>query len=455
MPATPTTVDTGSFRSAVDAAPFGRAQTIIVALAIVALISDGYDTQAMGNVAPVLIRGGVIDRAFMGYVFSAGTLGLTIGTILFGQIADHVGTKRVILACTCAYAVCTLMLAFVTSTLAFLVLRLIAGLGLGGVMPSAISLVSGYAPSRLRVRLVALVVAGFAFGGSLGGFLSAALIPHFGWPSVFLLGGLFPLLVLVPLLALAMPDAIPFLQLKGDREKILRATRSIVPDWTPRPQDVGPTSRVAKPTVGQLFAPGYKRPTTLFWLCYFANLLLLYFLAVWLPTMINFSGLSVELANVTTGLYQLSGIFGSFLLGWLADRVRPQRVLFGTFIVSACALFVISLTAHETPLLIVGIFAAGFCVIGGQGALNGFVSTFYPAAVRTTAQGWAVGIGRIGSILGPLIGGFLIAGNYTPPQVFRLCILASIAAAVFVIAIVRPGRAEPSVVRDDYVKSTP
>ena len=445
--------ETGSFRQALDAAPFGRRQAAIVALAIVALISDGYDTQAIGNVAPVLIRSGLIDRAFMGYVFSAGTLGLAAGTILFGQVADRVGTKRVIIGCTVAYALCTLTLAFATTPVAFLVLRLLAGLGLGGVMPSAIALVSGYAPGRLRVTLVSLVVAGFALGGSLGGFLAAALIPAFGWPSVFLLGGLFPLVVLVPTLAVAMPEAMPFLLLKGDREKILRAMRAIMPDWRPQPADLGRPTEAARPSVVRLFAPGYKRPTILFWLCYFANLLLLYFLAVWLPTMISFSGLSVELANVTTGVYQMSGMFGSFMLGWLADRLRPQLVLFGSFVVSAVALLVVSLTAHEAPLLVAGVFAAGFCVIGGQAALNGFVSTFYPADVRSTGQGWAVGIGRIGSIVGPLLGGLLIAAAWAPPDVFRLCMIASAAAAAAIVTVARPVRIAPAVVAADYAKS--
>ena len=434
-----------SFRTAIDAAPMRRTQVVIVALAIISLITDGFDTQAMGNVAPVLLKSGMIGRATMGYIFSAGTLGLTIGTILFGTIADHLGTKRVILGCTALYGVCTLALAFVQTPEAFLVLRALAGLGLGGVMPCAIALASEYVPRRLCVTLVASVVAGFAFGGSLGGFLSAFLIPRFGWPSVFVLGGLVPLALLIPALAVWMPESMPHLLRRAPIDSILRVTRPILPDWRPLPADLGRGGAQQKVSVSRLFDSGYKLPTCLFWSTYFANLLLLYFLASWLPTMINFSGLTIEAANLTTGVYQFSGLIGSVLLGWLADRARPQLVLCCGFLASAVALAGVSFSAHQEAGLVVCVFAAGFCVIGGQAALNGFAATFYPPEVRTTGQGWAVGIGRIGSIVGPLIGGFLIAANVAPPQVFRLCIAASLAAAGLVVFIARPRpQAEPA-----------
>jgi AAHS family 4-hydroxybenzoate transporter-like MFS transporter len=292
--------------------------------------------------------------------------------------------------------------------------------------------------------MVAIIVAGFALGGSLGGFLSAIVIPLWGWPAVFVVGGLVPLLILLPLGAIWMPESIPYLLKHAGDERLLRVTRRIVPGWRPVEGDrhVGAEERMA--AVSALFADSYRAPTILFWITYFANLLLLYILAMWLPTMISYDKISIEAANTITGLYQLSGLFGGIVIGRLADRCAPQFVLAGGFVVGAVALFLVSVSHDSVPAVAVSVFLTGFCVIGGQGALNGFVSTFYPSAIRATGQGWAVGVGRLGSVIGPTTVGWLMAAHMLPPTVFRLSMITSIVAAGAIVWVRRPAATAPA-----------
>lgn len=427
------------FRAALDERPVSRFQLRLLALAVLLLITDGYDTQAIGYVAPVLTGLWKIPRSSFGPVFSAGLAGLMLGAMIFTPIADRYGSRRVLLACTAVYASLTLATAFASSWEALLVLRFLTGLGLGGAMPIVIALVSEYSPTRVRTLMVAVTICGFSLGGALGGAVAATTMAHFGWQSVFVVGGILPLVIL-PFLARWLPESLPRLLADPAPQARLHAVvAQVAPGWTPPAAGGGLTVRARRASpLRQLFAKGYAAPTLLIWAAFFCNLIVLYFLANWLPSVVHASGLSVEMASIVAATYQGGGTAGALVLAWTCDRVgRAQPVLACAFLGGALCTALIGMAGTTAPVLIASAAGAGFCVVGGQIAANAFAGNYYPAAMRATGVGWALGMGRFGSIFGPLIGGVLIGFEVSTPMLFILFALPALFAAACVLLVRR------------------
>lgn len=429
-----------SFRSALDARPVSAFQLRLLAMAVVLMLMDGYDTQAIGYVAPVLTGLWHLDRAAFGPVFSVGLIGLTLGAMIFAPISDRFGARRVLLGCTAMYALLTLATIFASSLQTLLILRFVTGLGLGGAMPSAVALVSEYSPTRVRNLMVAIAVCGFSLGGAVGGALAAATIARFGWESVFLVGGILPIIAL-PLLARWLPESLPRLLADPPTQtRLAKVLSQVAPGWVPPQAAVAADRNTVEPRipVRQLFANGYAMPTLLIWGLFGCNLLLLYFLANWIPSVAHSSGLSLAMANLTAAIYQVGGTIGAITLALLCDRFwRPQSILACAFLGAAICCYLIGQVGTETLALFASAAGAGFCVVGGQIAANAFVGNYYPAAVRATGIGWALGIGRFGAILGPLIGGILIGFQITTPNLFALFAIPALLASAFVLFVRR------------------
>src|ERR1700712_2307819 len=211
MQAGGTPVDVAEF---IDQQPVGGFQVGLLLTCAAGLFLDGFDTQAIGYVAPALAREWGLTKAALGPVFSAGLFGLMIGALVFGPLADRIGRKRIIILSTLAFGIGALVTAFVQDLNSLLAVRFLTGLGLGGAMPNAIAMTSEFSPHRRRATMVMIMFCGFSIGAALGGLLAAALIPQFGWRSVFAVGGVAPLL-LVPILALRLPGSVRFLALTG------------------------------------------------------------------------------------------------------------------------------------------------------------------------------------------------------------------------------------------------
>lgn len=435
-----------AFRSALDRRPVSRFQIRLLAVVVLLLMTDGYDTQAIGYVAPVLTGLWHTSRGSFGPVFSAGLVGLMLGAMIFTPIADRYGPRRVLLACTGVYALLTLATALAPSREVLLALRFLTGLGLGGAMPNAIALVSEYSPTRVRTLMVAAAVCGFSLGGAVGGMVAVAAMAHFGWQSVFIVGGVVPLIAL-PFLARWLPESLPRLLADPPPQARLRAVvAQAAPGWTPSVAEGAAAARGEQAfPLRLLFTGGYALPTLLIWLAFFCNLLLLYFLANWLPSVVHASGLSVEMANVTTTIYQVGGTVGALVLAWICDRVgRAQPVLACAFLGAAACSVLIGAAGTSVPALIASAAGAGFCVVGGQIAANAFVGNYYPAAMRATGVGWALGMGRFGSVFGPLIGGVLIGLEVPTPMLFSLFALPALLAALCVLLVRRAPDAVPA-----------
>ena len=415
----------------IDRQPVGGFQIRLLLTCAAVLFLDGFDTQAIGYVAPALAREWGLTKAALGPVFSAGLFGLMIGALLFGPLADRIGRKKIIVFSTIAFGIGTLATAFIGNVDGLLALRFLTGLGLGGAMPNAIALTSEFNPRRRRATMVMIMFCGFSVGAALGGFLAAALIPKFGWRAVFLVGGAAPLL-LAPVLALRLPESVRFLVLTGRaHQRVVELLGLIAPTaaLAPATKFVVDEPRLAGLPVLHLFSHGRAPVTLLLWVVFFMSLLDLYFLSNWLPTVLNDLGASVSQAAMIGSMLQVGGIVGTFALGSIIDRFS-FRALALVYFVAVFAVGAIGQLGHSAVLVTMAIFVAGFCIVGGQIAANALAAGFYPTSVRSTGVGWALGIGRAGSIVGPLVGGALLTLKWSAAEVFMTAALAALCAAL-------------------------
>jgi len=422
----------------IDRQPVGRFQLKLLLTCAAVLFLDGFDTQAIGYVAPALAREWGLTKGALGPVFSAGLFGLMIGALLLGPLADRIGRKRIIILSTLAFGICALATAFVHDVNALLAIRFLTGLGLGGVMPNAVAMTSEFNPRRRRATMVMIMFCGFSVGAALGGLLAAALIPHFGWRSVFVVGGVAPLL-LVPVLALRLPESVRFLALTGRAdEEVAGLLRSISPMavFAPATRFVVQEPELPGIPVVHLFRDGRTPVTLLLWVVFFMSLLNLYFLSNWLPTVLNDLGASVSASAAIGSMLQVGGVVGTFALGSIIDRFS-FRALALVYFIAVFAVGAIGQFGHSIVLVTIAIFAAGFCIVGGQIAANALAATFYPTSVRASGVGWALGIGRVGSIIGPLVGGVLLSMKWSTGTVFMTAAAAALCAALSAFALSR------------------
>src|ERR1700726_1704877 len=417
-------VDVADF---IDQQPVGGFQLKLLLTCAAVLFLDGFDAQAIGYVAPPLAREWGLTKGALGPVFSAGLFGLMIGALLFGPLADRVGRRKIIIFSTLAFGIGTLATAFIQDVNSLLAIRFLTGLGLGGAMPNAIAMTSEFNPRRRRATMVMVMFCGFSVGAALGGFLAAGLIPHFGWRSLFVVGGLAPLL-LVPILALRLPESVRFLALAGGaNERVARLLAFIAPNAAPAPatQFVVHEPALAGMPVLHLFKAGRTLVTLLLWVVFFMSLLDIYFLSNWLPTVLNDLGASVSEAAAIGSMLQVGGVVGTFALGSIIDRFS-FRALALLYFIAVFAVGAIGELGHNAFLIWVAVFASGFCVVGGQIAANALAAAFYPTSVRATGIGWALGIGRVGSIVGPLVGGALLTAKWSTASVFAAAAVAAL-----------------------------
>ncbi|MBN2059812.1 MAG: MFS transporter [Deltaproteobacteria bacterium] len=427
----------------IDNRPMSRFQIRTILLGGLVLFLDGFDAQTIGFLAtPIAESRGIPVTAF-GPIFSASLIGLMIAAMLAGPIADRWGRKWPIIFSTFTLAIFSMLTAFSTSFNQLLIFRFLTGLGLGGALPNVVALSSEYVPKRLLAVLVAVLFCGMPLGGFICGMLSSALLPVWGWQSVFYIGGALPFLLSLLLIPL-LPESVKFLSQRRDNpRKIARLMASIAPEITVDSDQLSfaapVAARQAMP-VKYLFTDGRAVGTVMLWVPNFMNLLLMYVILNWLPALLRASGMTVSDGVMATSFFSLGGILGSLSEGFLIKFVGSYKILLAEF--GLCGLFIVlmAMMAGSWPLVITLAFLLGFLVIGAQAGLNVLAANFYPTSIRSTGVGWALGIGRIGSIVGPILAGMLLSMEWQPWQV----LLAGAVPALFALGAILLSRWAPA-----------
>ncbi len=432
----------------IESQKFGGFQLSVLGWSLLLMLVEGYDMQVLSYAAPAIIKAWQIERAAITPVLSASLFGYLIGATCLTGLADRFGRKGVILAGLMTFGLFTWLAAFATSLNELIVLRAIAGLGLGSSIPTVIALNAEYAASRHRAMRISLLFVGYTIGSALGGFIAAKLMPVWGWPVVFQIGGIIPLL-LCGFLIFMLPESIRFLALAQKHpSKLASIVARLRPDlnfargtvFFLREENHGGLP------VTHLFTDGRALMTLLLWIAFVTSFLGHHFITGWLPTMLERSGLSLANAVQAGALFQVGGAVGSLVVGWLLDK-RGPIVAAMAFALAVPFVILIGTAGMSVYMMLSVVSIAGIFVLGGQVGLNALSGTLYPTYVRSTGAGWAFGVGRFGSVLGPVVGGLLLALKLPTSTIF-LCasvLLLCCAFAVFLLGqrtFVRAGEAK-------------
>jgi MFS transporter, AAHS family, 4-hydroxybenzoate transporter len=408
---------------------------------LLAMMADGFDLLNASIAGPAIIKEWNISRAAMGPVFSASLFGFFVGAPLFGFMGDRYGRKLTIVVSLIFLGLSTLVCAFAHDLQELLWLRFLSGLALGGVIPSVIALNSEFVPQRLRATFLVVISIGISLGGSIPGIVGVTLMPIYGWPVIFIVGGVVPIVVGL-LMIFAVPESIKFMVLRGGHdEKVQRLVRRIDPDVavTPATQFVlepGEGSARARGSMTGLFRDGWAVVTVLVWLIFVLNLMSNNLLNAWLPMIVQTTGHSAEQGAYAGTLYQLGGSFGGLLIGIFIDRLG-LKVLCVMFAVSVPVVAFTGNAGFSDVLLLVMAFLSGCVVTGMQNALNASAGLIYPTSLRANGVGYALGIGRVGSIAGPLLGSLLSRMEMPASAFFYVTAIGPLLCAIFCTLLLR------------------
>jgi AAHS family 4-hydroxybenzoate transporter-like MFS transporter len=401
-------------------------------------VVDGFDSLVIGFVIPAVSRDWGVTPASLTGVTLAGLIGVIIGTMVLSPLADRIGRRPMILMGATVFAVFTLLAATATGMTSLGAYRFLAGIGLGVVPPAILTSVAEFAPRRIRATLVTVVGSGLASGGFVGGFLAGFLIPHWGWESVLVVGGALPLVFIV--LALRwLPETPQFLASRADDRRAARVLSRIVPTYAPEAE---PTFRreetvSAGVPVRSLLTEKRAVMTVVIWVLYLGQFITSFFIFSWLPSVLTSSGVGETAALIATSVCTLGGMIGGVLLGIRSDKASSRfNVLAISYTVGAAAVAVTAVTTGVSELaMFLALFVVGFGTIGTGICVNSLTASLYPPDIRSTGLGWAYGFGRVGALIGPAVGGLLLAMQLTAESIFLFSIVPVMLCAAAVVTL--------------------
>lgn len=411
-------------------------------------VLDGFDTQSIGFLAPAIAESLNVPLQSFAPVFVAGLLGLMCGAGVLGPVADRWGRKWTIVLATLAFGLFSFLTAFTTSFNELLLFRFLTGIGLGGAMPNVVALTAEYSPKRLQTIFVSMLFTGMPLGAVLGGLVASALLPVWGWQSVFYVGGLLPLMMVI-ILIVKLPESARYLIVHGaTSDRIAGIMARVAPGFANIRQvrfvpGVAPLKGFS---VKHLFTDGRAAGTLLLWLPYFMNLLIIYFVISWLPAVLRQAGMPISAGVTAISLFSLGGIVGSLVQGISMRQVGSSRLLAVEFGLSVLLIGSLGVLPSSFGLLMSVALVLGIVVQGAQAGLNALVADFYPTAIRSTGVGWALGVGRIGSIVGPVLGGVMLSLHWNLQEIFLAGTVPALCAALAILvgSKLRPSRTAPS-----------
>ncbi|WP_122902572.1 aromatic acid/H+ symport family MFS transporter [Acinetobacter sp. B51(2017)] len=397
--------------SVVDNAKFTPFHFNVVAWCLLIILFDGYDLAINGVVLPLLMQDWGLSAMQAGMLASTALAGMMFGAMIFGSLADKIGRKKVIMICIVLFSGLTFAGGFASNPTEFGILRFLAGLGIGGVMPNLVALTSEYAPKKMRSTLVTGMFSGYAVGGVMAALLGSWLTPSFGWEIMFFIAGI-PLFLL-PIIWKFLPESLGFLVKQNKQAEARAIVKRIAPNTAVTEQTVFTLPEEAVPeaaNVVSLFRRGRAVNTLLFWVAFFTCLLTMYALSSWLPKLMMAAGYSMDNSLMFMMVMNVGAVVGIVGGGILADRFHLKPVLMFLGVMGAIVMSLMGFQSNQFLLYIL-VFLAGAASIGSQMLLYSYVAQYYPLAVRSTGIGWASAIGRMGAIVGPILIGGLLGMN--------------------------------------------
>lgn len=434
MPAT-RSIDVQNF---LDEHPFSHFQWLIFTLCFCVVLLDGFDTAAIGYIAPSLVSEWGIERSALGPVLSAALFGLVVGSLSAGPLADRFGRKTILSISVLIFGLACLASAFSAGLNQLVAWRFITGVGLGAAMPNAVTMMNEYCPEARRATLTNAMFCGFPLGAAFGGFVAAWMIPHFGWRSVLLLGGIAPLFLGVVIL-FVLPESVRYMVAKNyPAERIREALRRVQPAAAEFPLAMtgvsGATQELARArsSIGVVLSKELLMGSVMLWLAYFMGLVIFYALINWMPVLLKDAGVAPSTAALVSALFPLGG-FGAILSGWLMDRFNANLIIAACFALTAAAVYAIGQSTGNIVLLMLVVLGAGTIMNTAQSSLPTLAAAFYPTNGRATGVAWMMGIGRFGGIAGSFLVAELSRRNLSFSQIFMIVAISGLVAATALV----------------------
>ena len=395
-----------------DDGPWSAFQKFGVLLAALAIVLDGFDGQLIGFAIPVLIKEWGVSREDFSPIVAAGLVGMAIGSIVAGPLGDRFGRRRAVIGSVFAFGLATCLIGFSPNLAVLGLLRFVAGLGIGGCLPSATTLAAEFAPARRRTLAVTATIVCVPLGGMLAGFFAGHVLPTLGWRALFWIGGALPV-VFAFLLVAALPESPRFLAHRPERWEELRGLlrrmgHAVAGDaaFTDLQEQGG-----RRASFSALFQDGRGLNTAMLWVIFFLTLLAVYTTFSWLPTMLTTEGLDIAAASSGLTAYNSGGIFGALLCALAINRVGSRWPLVICAAGGAISAFVLGGADGSTSALIVGLAIHGFFVNAVQSTLYAVSAYTYPTIMRATGTAAVLGFGRLGAILSAFVGAIVITAG--------------------------------------------
>lgn len=431
--------DAGDAGSLVDRRPLGRLQRLSLVLCFLTGSLDGFDGQSIGLVAPSIAQHFGLPVASFAPVFAFGLFGMAVGALVLGRVSDRIGRRTAIMLALVVMAVFSLASAAAQTRGQLIAVRFLISIGLGGAIPVIATYVAEIAPARIRGIAICLLAASIPFGAMLAGLVTGAVMPLYGWRAIFVIGGLVPLANLLAIIVL-LPESLRFLEGHRDKADAAKAMQRRL--WPQAPVEQGTTA--GRPALQSLpltalFAAGRLRNTLVLATAFFMNVWLVYFIISWFPTLLLSAGLAAQIGPRAIAGFSFGGLLGTLGQGPLMARFGHRGPIVTEFAVFAMLVTGLAILPVEATLVEALAFAMGWMCQGAQGGLNVAAAAAFPTSIRATGMGFVSACGRIGAIVGAIVGGALIALNLQVHFIFLLmAVPAALAAAA--LTMLRPGR---------------
>jgi AAHS family 4-hydroxybenzoate transporter-like MFS transporter len=429
--------------AAVERIGVGKLEIFVIGLCFLMMMSDGYDFVALSVATPAILRNWQVQAKDMGVVFSVTFLGLLVGSLIYGWMGDRLGRKFTIVFGTFNFGLPILLTIWATNIEELAALRFIGGIGMGGIVPIAYTLVSDYAPRRMRSTVTVITNTGYSLGGVATGLIAASAIPHFGWQSLFAIGAGFSLVMAIVLI-LWLPESPQYLALKNPGSpKLRRLVQRLVQDEKIADDATfvvnDPQERQSKPgrdNFSQLFHGPRAAVTILLWLLFLTDALGFFFLASWLPLVMEGQGISPSVASLTQSLFVFTGMIGGFLIMRFLDRVGPIAIV-ALPVIGGPLEILMGMQGLGQPLLLTIVAGAGICLSGIHYAIYAIAVRFYPASIRGRGVSSATVWGRAGGVIAPYVGGYFLSAHMPLQQLMILAALPCAATALIGLGLGR------------------